>query len=51
MTLCERIKNEKLQYTINKKAAKISVLSSEEKDRYEYLTDEHVLHFDKDTIN
>ena len=51
MTLCKRIKNEKLQFTINRKAAKISALSSEEKDKYEYLTDEHVLHFDQDTIN
>ena len=51
MTLCKRTKNEKLKYNIKRKAVKISALSSREKDKYEYLTEEHVLHSDEDTIN
>ena len=33
----------KLQYDVNREAAKISALSSEKIDIYEYLTDEEVL--------
>ena len=34
MTIEDRIKNEKLQYDINREAAKISVLSSGKIDKY-----------------
>ena len=38
MTIEDRIKDEKLQYDINREAAKISALSSVKLDKYEYLT-------------
>ena len=38
-----RMEDEKLQYGINRKAAKISVLSSGKIDNYEYLTGEEIL--------
>ena len=37
------IKDENLQYEINRKAAKISALSSGKIDQYEYLKDEKML--------
>ena len=37
------IKNENLQYEINRKAAKISALSSRKIDQYEYLAGEEIL--------
>ena len=43
MTLEDQIRDEKLQYDINRKAAKISALSSGEINRYEYLTGEEIL--------
>ena len=43
MTIEDRIKDEKLQYDINREAAKISALSSAELDKYEYLTGEEIL--------
>ena len=43
MTIEDQIKNEKLQYDINREAAKISALSSGELDKYEYLTGEEIL--------
>ena len=43
MTLQDHIRNEKLQYDINREAAKISALSSGKIDKYEYLTGEDVL--------
>ena len=43
MTIEDQIKDEKLQYDINREAAKISVLSSGELDKYEYLTGEEIL--------
>ena len=43
MTIEDEIKNEKLQYDINREAAKISVLSSGKLDKYEYLTGEEIL--------
>ena len=39
----EEIKDEKLQYDINREAAKISALSSGKLDKYEYLTGEEIL--------
>ena len=38
MTINDQIVDEKLQYNINREAAKISVLSSGKIDKYEYLT-------------
>ena len=43
MTIEDRIKDEKLQYDINREAAKISALSSGKLDKYEYLTGEEML--------
>ena len=43
MTIEDQIKDEKLQYDINREAAKISVLSSGTIDKYEYLTGEGIL--------
>ena len=43
MTINDEIKDGKLQYDINREAVKISVLSSEKVDKYEYLTSEKIL--------
>ena len=43
MTIEDQIKNEKLQYDINREAAKISALSSGKIDKYEYLNGEEIL--------
>ena len=43
MTIENKIKDEKLQYDIDRLAAKISVLSSGKIDKYEYLTGEEIL--------
>ena len=43
MTIEDQIRDEKLQYNINREAAKISALSSGKIDKYEYLTAEEVL--------
>ena len=43
MTIEDQIKDEKLQYEINREAAKISALSSGKLDKYEYLTGEEIL--------
>ena len=43
MTTEDQIKDEKLQYDINRKAAKISALSSGKIHKYEYLTGEEIL--------
>ena len=40
MTIQDKIEDEKLQYNIHRKAAKILALSSGKVDKYEYLTDE-----------
>ena len=37
MNITDQIRDEKLQYDINRKAAKISALSSDKIDKYEYL--------------
>ena len=39
----DQTKDEKLQYDINREAAKISALSSGKIDKYEYLTGEEIL--------
>ena len=43
MTIEGQIKDEKLQYDINREAAKISALSSGKIDKYEYLNGEKIL--------
>ena len=43
MTIEDQIKDEKLQYDVNREAAKISALSSGKIDKYEYLTGEEIL--------
>ena len=43
MTTEDQIRDEKLQYDINREAAKISALSSGKTDKYEYLTGEEIL--------
>ena len=43
MTIEDQIKDEKLQYDINREAAKISALSSGTLDKYEYFTGEKKL--------
>ena len=40
MTNKDKIKDEKLQYDVNRDSAKISALSSGKVDKYEYLTGE-----------
>ena len=43
MIINDQIRNEKLQYDINREAAKISALSSGKIHKYEYLTGEDIL--------
>ena len=43
MTIIDQIKDEKLQYNINREAANISALSSGKLHKYEYLTGEDIL--------
>ena len=43
MTIEDQVEVEKLQYDINRPAAKISTLSSGKIDKYEYLTGEEIL--------
>ena len=43
MTIDDKIRDEKLEYDINREAAKISALSSGKIDKYKYLTGEEIL--------
>ena len=43
MTIDDKIRDEKLQYDLNREAAKISALSSGKIHKYEYLTGEDIL--------
>ena len=43
MTIEDQIRDEKLQYDINRKAEKISTLSLSKIDKYEYLNGEEIL--------
>ena len=43
MTINDQIRDEKLQYDINREAAKMSALSSGKIQKYEYLTGENIL--------
>ena len=50
MTIDDRIGDEKLQYDINREAAKVSALCSGKIDRYEYPTGEEILSSDQSRI-
>ena len=50
MTVDYRIRNEKLQYDINRDAAKISALSSGKADKYEYLPGKEILPYNRNQI-
>ena len=50
MTINDQIRDEKIQYDINREAAKISALSSGEIHKYEYLTGEDILPFNQQQI-
>ena len=50
MTIDDKIKDDKLQYHINREAVKKSTLSSGKIDKYEYLTGEEILPSDKSGI-
>ena len=43
LTLEDQIRDEKLQYDINREAAKMSALSTGKIDKYEYFTGEEIL--------
>ena len=47
ITIDDQIRQEKLQYDINREAAKISALSSNKIDKYEYLTGEEILPYNQ----
>ena len=50
MNIEDQIRDEKLQYDINREAAKISALSSGKIDNYEYLNGEDILPSNKKQI-
>ena len=50
MTIEDQIKDQKLQYDINREAVKISALSSGKIDKNEYLTSEEILPSNKQQI-
>ena len=50
MTIENQIRDEKLQYDINRQAAKISALSSDKIDKYEYIAGEEILPSNKQQI-
>ena len=50
MTINDQIRDEKLQYDINREAAKISALSSGKIHKYEYHTGEEILPSDQQQI-
>ena len=50
MPIDDKIKDEKLQYDVNREAAKISTLSSGKIDKYEFLTSEEILPSDQSRI-
>ena len=47
MTIDDKIKDENLQYDVNKEAAKMSPLLSGKVNKYEFLTGEEILKFIK----
>ena len=47
MLIDDKIRDEKVQYGINREAAKISALPLDKIDRYEFLTGEEIFHLIK----
>ena len=47
MTIDDKIRDEKLQYDINREAAKLSALSSSKIDKFKHLTGEEILPLDQ----
>ena len=47
MVIDDKIRDEKLQYDINREATKISALSSRKNDKDEYLSGDKILTFDQ----
>ena len=50
MKIDNKIKDEKVQYDINREAAKISALSSVKTDKYEYFISENIQPSDQNRI-
>ena len=50
MTIDDKIRDEKLQFDIERETAKISALSSGKIDKYEYLSVEEILPSDQNRI-
>ena len=50
MTIEDKIRDEKLQYDINREAAKISALSSDKTNKYKYLTGKEILSSDPERV-
>ena len=50
MTIDDQIRDEKLQYDVNREAAKIYALSSDKIDKYEYITGEDILRSNQEQI-
>ena len=50
ITIDDKNRDEKLQYDINREAAKISALSSGKIDKYEYLTGKEILPLNRRTV-
>ena len=50
MTIYDQIRDEKLQYDINREAAKISASSSGKIHKYEYLTGQDILPYNQQQI-
>ena len=50
MAVDDKIRYEKLQYDINREAAKISAMSSGKVDKYHYLIGEEILQSDQSRI-
>ena len=50
MTIDDKVRHAKLQYNINKEAAKISALSSGKVDKYEHFAGEEILPYNQRQI-
>ena len=50
MAIDDQIRDEILQYDVNREAAKISALSSDKIDKYKYLADKEILTSNKKQI-
>ena len=50
MAIDDQIRDEILQYDVNREAAKISALSSDKIDKYKYLADKEILPSNKKQI-